>query len=79
MGERSRIEGTLANERHIRTQLENNLKEAKEALRPFAEIAERYDPETWRAGPSPLYAILDECREAKKVFDKIGEGDATTG
>jgi len=59
--------------------MDNLLEEAKEALRPFAEIYERYNPDTWRAGPSPLYAILDECREAKKVFDKIGEGDATTG
>jgi hypothetical protein len=45
--------------------LEGALREADSvinAARVFGEIADRFDGSTWRVGPSPLYAVLDECR-----------------
>jgi hypothetical protein len=49
-------------------ELEARMERLEAALRPFAEIADAYSQEAWRAGPSPMYAILDECRAARDAL-----------
>lgn len=44
------------------------VEQLEEALRPFAEIADRIDNFPYGGPPSPLLAVMDECRAARAVL-----------
>lgn len=46
-----------------------NHRGAVEALRPFADFADRMDE---YQGESPLWAVIDECRAARDVLHQLG-------
>lgn len=45
-----------------------HIAQLEEALRPFAAIADRLDDRRGLVGPSPLYAVHDECVAARAAL-----------
>jgi len=51
---------------------EAEVERLREALRPFAEFADRMDG---HRGESPLWAVIDECRAARDVLRGVAPDD----